>query len=90
MGVTTGKKSSQKGRREKKEEEEKYSIKATAFPKMASLCFSFDILEFKVSCDVFHVSLSKKKFEDVPWEFFRPVTGIGSKSSSVAASALVG
>lgn len=26
--------------------------------------------------------------KDLPWEFFRPVTGIGSNSSSVPASAL--
>lgn len=32
--------------------------------------------------------LTIKNFKGVPWEFFRPVTGIGSKSSSVAASAL--
>lgn len=28
--------------------------------------------------------------EDSPWEFFRPVTGIGSNSSSVPASACWG
>lgn len=28
------------------------------------------------------------RHEDLPWEFFRPVTGIGSNSSSVPASTL--